>query len=216
MHTGTHACAEHTHQCRHVYMCTRMYMHTQCAYMHACTHTHHTCVHTCEHVHAHTDTCHMCAIRIYAHAHAHACTHMPHTCAHMHTCLRMPTHVCVHITHHTHTRFAASLLSQGPSALRTNLITHGNHQSPLIGSPRPSPRPEGCQPQARLTVLAGAASASISSRVTQTFPEDCEQRGNLAGATRPVGREPRGQGRSSLPKSARGPSPELCAPSGSE
>lgn len=208
-------CRAHTpmQTCVHVY--THVHAHTVCIHARLHAHTSHVCAHVCARACPHRHMPHVCNTHL-RNAHAHACTHMPHTCAHMHTCLRMPTHVCVHITHHTHTRFAASLLSQGPSALRTNLITHGNHQSPLIGSPRPSPRPEGCQPQARLTVLAGAASASISSRVTQTFPEDCEQRGNLAGATRPVGREPRGQGRSSLPKSARGPSPELCAPSGSE
>lgn len=185
-------------------MYTHMHMHTVCTHARLHAHITHVCTRVCTCTPTQT---HATCVQ-YTSTHMHTCAHRCHTRVHnMHTCLRTPTHVCVHITHHMHTRFAASLLSQGPSALRTNLITHGNHQSPLTESPRPSPRPEGCQPRARLTVLAGAASASISSRVTQTFPEDCEQRGNLAGATRPVGREPRGQGRSSLPKSARGPSP---------
>lgn len=67
----------------------------------------------------------------------------------------------------------------------------------------------------RLTVLVDVARVSISSWVTQTFPEDCRQRGDLAGPacgspSVPIRLGPQGQAQSSLPESSHRPRPEPC------
>lgn len=99
-----------------------------------------------------------------------------------------------------------------------SMAAHSDCPQPFphpCGGHQTQPQAQGQRPRARLTVLVDVSRVSISSWVTQTFPEDCRQRGNPAGPGcgfpgSPSGWEPKGQGQSSLPESSNGPSPQLA------
>lgn len=103
MHTGTHACAEHTHQCRHVYMCTRMYMHTVCIHARLHAHTSHVCAHVCARARPHRRMPHVCNTHLRTCTCTRVHTQATHVCTYAHMLAHAHTRMCTHHTPHAHT-----------------------------------------------------------------------------------------------------------------